>query len=71
MGAYWSTSVIWFSIFLGWLAKTSVMTFGGAAAYRRTLPFFLGLVLGEALIAAFWMAVSLALGQPGRPIMPG
>jgi len=71
MGAYWSTSVIWFSIFLGWLAKASVMTFGGAAAYRRTLPFFLGLVLGEALIAALWMAVSLALGQPGRPIMPG
>jgi len=69
--AAWSTGVIWFSIFLGWLAKALVMTFGGAAAYRKVLPFFLGMVLGEALIAGLWLGVSLALGQPARPILPG
>ena len=69
--AAWSTSVIWFSIFLGWLAKAAIMSFGGANAYRRTMPFFLGLVLGEALIAGVLLLISLALGQPAKPILPG
>jgi hypothetical protein len=69
--AAWSTSVIWFSIFLGWMAKALVMGAGGAAAYRRVLPFFLGMVLGEAMAAGFWLSVSLILGRPGLPILPG
>jgi hypothetical protein len=55
---------IWFSVFLGWLAKASVMTFGGASAYRKVLPFFLGLVVGEYLVAALWIAVALLSGKP-------
>lgn len=66
----WAMSMFWFSIALGWLAKTAVMTFGGAAAYRRVLPLFLGLVLGESLIAAFWMLLGLATGTPGSPVLP-
>ncbi len=60
----WAMSVIWFSIFLGWATKTAVMTFGGAPAYRRVLPFVLGLVLGESLAAALWILVGLATGIP-------
>lgn len=66
----WAIGMTWFGIFLGWLAKSLVMTFVGAQAYRRLLPFFLGLVLGESLISAFWMMVSLILGAPGVAILP-
>lgn len=38
---------MWFSIFLGWVAKLIVLRFGGMPMYRRALPFFLGLILGE------------------------
>lgn len=69
--AAWSTSVIWFSIFLGWLAKAAIMSFGGAGAYRKAMPFFLGMVLGEALVAGLLLVVSLVLGQPAKPILPG
>ncbi len=65
MCASWPITEIWFSVFLGWVAKAGVMKFGGAMAYRRFLPFFLGLVLGHAIIATFWMIVSLVLGRPG------
>jgi hypothetical protein len=60
---------IWFSIFLGWAAKASVMAFGGASIYRKLLPFFLGMVLGEYLIAMFWMIVSFLVGQPGYSLL--
>jgi len=66
----WAVSMLWFSIFVGWVAKASVMTFGGAAAYRRILPLFLGLVLGESLIAALWMLVGLVTGTPGIYVLP-
>jgi len=46
------------------------MSFGGAAVYRRVLPFFLGLALGECLMAVFWMVIGLATGRPGQPFVP-
>ena len=66
----WAMSMFWFSIFLGWLAKVCVMTFGGASIYRRSLPFMLGLVLGESMIAAVWIIVGLVTGTPGIHILP-
>jgi hypothetical protein len=61
----WAMSVIWFSIFLGWAFKAGIMTFGGAPAYRRFLPFFLGMVLGESVVLAAWCMLGLLTGTPG------
>ncbi|MCC6443539.1 MAG: hypothetical protein IT210_08815 [Armatimonadetes bacterium] len=38
---------MWFSIFLGWLLKVVITRVGGLRGYRRFLPFFLGMILGE------------------------
>lgn len=62
--------MIWFSIMLGCLAKWSAMTFGGSTAYRKALPFFMGLVLGESIIAVFWIITSLFTGLPGLYVLP-
>jgi hypothetical protein len=66
----WPITEIWFSVFLGWIAKSAIMTFGGTRAYRRALPFFLGLVLGQAVIATFWTLVSFYTGKPGVLMLP-
>jgi hypothetical protein len=66
----WAMTMFWFSILLGWTAKAFVMTFGGAPVYRRVLPLFLGLVVGESLIAAFWALVGLLTGTPGIYVLP-
>ena len=66
----WALVLIWFSIFLGWAFKAAVMTFWGSSAYRKALPFFLGLVLGEAMIATVWVITSLITGRPGFYILP-
>jgi hypothetical protein len=54
---------IWFSIFLGWLAKTCIMSFGGASLYRKLLPLFLGMALGEFLFALVWNGAAFAIGK--------
>lgn len=37
-----------FSIFIAWLAKTIIMRVGGVTLYRKSKPFFLGLLTGYA-----------------------
>lgn len=57
------TQTIWFSIFIGWLAKLLIVRFGGVDLYRKARPFFIGLILGEAGSVAFWLVVSLVRVQ--------
>lgn len=52
--ASWSMGKLWFCIFLGWLAKSLITRYGGAAAYRKALPFFIGLVLGDFTVGSIW-----------------
>lgn len=66
----WAMQMFWFSIMIGWMAKGFVMSFMGASRYRRILPLFLGMVLGECLIAALWAGIGLVTGTPGRSILP-
>jgi hypothetical protein len=44
----------WPSIFLGWGAKSLILRYGGARAYRQARPAFLGLIVGEVFASAFW-----------------
>jgi hypothetical protein len=45
---------IWFAVFVGWLVKWIILRHGGLKAYRRAVPFFLGLILGEYVVACLW-----------------
>jgi hypothetical protein len=60
---------LWFSIFLGWLAKVVIMRYGGLGGYRALKPLFLGLVIGDCLNGAIWIVVGL-ITRVGYPILP-
>lgn len=50
---------LFMSLFIGWSVKTLIVTYGGARAYRASMPVFLGLILGEAFANAFWTLVPI------------
>jgi hypothetical protein len=50
----WSMSWMWSSIFVSWLIKSLILKHGGIKAYRKTIPFFIGLILGDYLVGGFW-----------------
>jgi hypothetical protein len=54
----------WFSIFVGWLAKTIILRLGGGRTHRILTPFFLGLILGEFVAGSFWSLLGIALQKP-------
>lgn len=62
-------SRIWFSMFVGWLVKVLIVRFGGARMVQGARPFFLGLILGEAGAAAFWLLVSIVANLWGMEFM--
>jgi hypothetical protein len=59
----WSMGKLWFCIFLGWLAKLLITRYGGAAAFRKAMPFFVGLVLGEFTTGSLWCIYGAITGQ--------
>jgi hypothetical protein len=40
--------------FLGWLAKTLVIRYGGLRLYRKTVPMAIGLIGGDLLSQFVW-----------------
>ncbi|MBI1928297.1 hypothetical protein HYR99_29140 [Candidatus Poribacteria bacterium] len=56
-----TTDLIWFPLMIAMIAKWIVLKQGGIKAYRRAMPFFIGLVLGEAVMGCFWPILSLVL----------
>ncbi|MBI3832168.1 MAG: hypothetical protein HY291_21785 [Planctomycetes bacterium] len=65
----WALSLMWFSFLLGWLIKMAIVKFGGLRVYQQWRRFFLGMVVGEALAAMFWIAVCWATNHPGGYFM--
>jgi hypothetical protein len=62
--------MFWFSIFLGWLAKTLIMRFGGAQSYRKMTPAFLGLAFGDVAMMLFWLAIDGWQGRMNHALLP-
>ena len=58
----------WLSILLAWLIKVAVLRYGGVRLYRRLLPFFLGLALGEFATATLWVFIDGYNGVQGNVI---
>jgi len=59
MSATWGVVVLWFSMLVAWLIKAPLLRYGGMAMYRRTRPFFLGMIFGEFFSAAIWALLAL------------
>ena len=63
----WGLQVTWFSIFLGWLAKSLLIRLGGSGLFLAGKPVFIGLIVGEALAAVLWLVVNLVRLSMGLP----
>ena len=62
MFSSWATFQLWFSIFLGWAMKYSILKYGGLKVYRQARPVFLGLIFGEMVCAGIWMTIGMITG---------
>ncbi len=53
----WSMNLMWFPLFLAWVCKALTIRYAGIRGYRVALTFFMGLIVGEALMGIGWTLV--------------
>ncbi|MCK4245324.1 MAG: hypothetical protein KAX20_06845, partial [Candidatus Omnitrophica bacterium] len=61
-------SQLWFSIFLAWLLKSLILRYGGPKLYKNTVPFFLGLILGQYTCAGIWVVIDYFTKMEGNMV---
>lgn len=57
----WSLHMLWMCMLIAWVIKLFVLRYGGLKLYRRVMPFFLGVVLGECVIGSLWSIIGMIL----------
>ena len=60
----WAMYNLWTPVLISWLLKSLILRHGGLRAYRRALPFFWGLILGDFVTGGTWLGIGLILNIP-------
>lgn len=47
-------SWLWCATLVGWLIKSLIIRYGGMKTYKRAIPFFIGLILGDYITGSVW-----------------
>jgi hypothetical protein len=71
LASTYAMDCFWFSVLAGWLCKVITLRLGGLAGYRAALPFFIGLIIGEALFAGVSIFWSMLAGVSTPQFLPG
>lgn len=66
----WSMHRLWLPIFIAWVLKLIILRYGGLKLYRRALPFFLGVILGECVVGSFWTIWGIVFRIPSYAFWP-
>ncbi|HIE50808.1 MAG TPA: hypothetical protein EYP85_03535 [Armatimonadetes bacterium] len=69
MASTWTMRHLWFSLFLGWLSKSTVLRWGGYRIHRLVQPFFGGLIGGEFVAGGLWAVIDALAGVVGHAVV--
>ena len=59
MANSWGMSNLWSCLSGAWLTKLLILRHGGLRLYRRAVPFFLGMALGDYIFGGIWSIGSI------------
>ncbi len=51
--------ILWFSFLVGWLCNTLVLRYGGVRQFKEVRRLFIGLIVGDMIMAVVWMIAGL------------
>ena len=60
----WGIKFLWFSVFISFIIKQRLLIYGGVKAYRKALPIFMGLILGDFIAGGLWHLSGWILNIP-------
>ena len=54
----------WFAVFTSWLIKFIILKTGGVRLYRKAVPAFMGLILGDYTLGCVWSIIGIVYEMP-------
>jgi len=60
----WGIKFLWFSVFISFVIKQRLLSYGGVKAYRMAMPIFLGLILGDFIAGGLWQIIGWVFNLP-------
>jgi len=60
----WGIKFLWFSVFVSSIIKQRLLSYGGVKAYRKALPVFMGLILGDFVAGSLWHIIGWIMNVP-------
>jgi len=69
LGLTLTTNAFFVPILIALVARSVVLRYGGAHVHRRSVAFFVGLVLGDMAIQTFWALLGRAMDAPVYPFL--
>ena len=60
----WNMNLLWLPLAIAWMLKAFILRYGGLGLYRRMLPLFMGLILGDFVGMAVTNLGAIALDVP-------
>lgn len=61
---WWTINHLWFGLLLAGIVKGLLFRYGGLKMYRRAVPLFLGIILGEFVVGGSWSLIGTLLNIP-------
>ncbi len=61
MSGVWATQMIWGPCLIAWIIKSTLLRFGGNNLYKKALPLFLGIILGDLVVGMIWTLIGMIL----------
>jgi hypothetical protein len=58
----WGIKFLWFSVLVSFIIKQRLLSYGGVKAYRKALPIFMGLILGDFIAGGLWQIIGWIAG---------
>jgi hypothetical protein len=62
--------ILWFSFFIGWLFNALCIRYGGVVLFKKLRNFFIGLIIGDFLMAGSWAIYGL-FSYSSYLVLPG
>jgi hypothetical protein len=60
----WMINLVWLPLLIAWVLKIVILRYGGRGGFQRSIPFFLGLMLGQFVVGSLWNIYGIIMEVP-------
>src|SRR5690349_11076606 len=60
----WEINLVWMPLFIAWVLKLVILRYGGRQGFSKSIPFFMGLIMGQFVVGSLWNLWGIAMDLP-------